>query len=159
MYDCIDMFNLLFEAGFLPFNAHGWFKLTCMGPVPAIFVSSVGRRESDVIKNMEMTSTREDRLPEIFKIHARFLVLFFRSLIPSTIGLLETDGKIWQTLFTNAWLWVQFPRKIIHSRWKSTNQYQFRFIGNASHVWLINRKRFYDYSIHVLSSRKSERNR
>ena len=48
--------------------------LTRMGPVPGILVSSVRRRESDVMTSMDLTSTRKDRLPEIFKMHARFLI-------------------------------------------------------------------------------------
>ena len=67
MYDCIDVFKPVDRGWVFPGFSH---LLTCMGPVPGIFVSSVRRRERDVMKNMEITPTRKDRLPEIFQIHA-----------------------------------------------------------------------------------------
>ena len=71
MYDCIDVFKPVDRGWVSPGFSH---LLTCTGPVPGIFVSSVRRGESDVMKSIDLTSTRKDRLPEIFKMHARFLI-------------------------------------------------------------------------------------
>ena len=118
-------------------NAHGLFRLTYMGPVPGIFVSLGRRRESDLIKTMEITSTRKDRLPEMFKLHARFLIYYLDHLFRAQLGSwkrMEKFDRHYNTriFIKRAWLWIQSPRKIIHNRLKLINQCQFRFIGNTS---------------------------
>ena len=134
MYDCIDVFKPVDRGWVSPGFSH---LLTFMGPVPGIFVSSVRRREGDVMKNMEITSTRKDRLPEIFKMLARFLICslghLFQAQLASWKRVEKFDRHYSSRIFIKrAWVWVQFPRKIIHNKWKSITQCHFRFIGNAS---------------------------
>ena len=99
LYWCVWPVDTGWVSPIIIINAHGLFKLTCMGPVPGIYVSSVRRRESDVIKNMEITSTRKDRQPEIFE-------------TPAPPFRLE-----WGIHFLCKWKWVKSPVPWNKSKW------------------------------------------
>ena len=71
-----------------------------------------------------------------FKIHARFLICsldhLFQAQLSSWKRMENFDRNYSSRIFIKrAWLWVQFQRKIIQNKWKSINQCQFWFIGNA----------------------------
>ena len=124
--------NLLIEAGFLQISPICW--LVCDQFLASLFPQY---EEEKVMKSMDLTSTRKDRLPEIFKMHARFLICsldhLFQAQLASWKRMEKFDRHQSSRIFIKrAWLWIQFPRKIIHNKWKSINQCQFRFIGNAS---------------------------
>ena len=76
------------------------------------------------LHDMEITTTRKDRLPEIFKIHAQFLICPFDHLFQAQLVSWKRKEKFdrhevhysWRIFIKRSSLWVQFPRKIIHNR-------------------------------------------
>ena len=124
--------NLLIEAGFLQVSPICWLLWDQF--LASLFLQY---EEEKVMKSMDLTSTRKDRLPEIFKMHARFLICslyhLFQAQLASWKRMEKFDRHYSSRIFIKrAWVWVQFPRKIIHNKWKSITQCHFRFIGNAS---------------------------
>ena len=80
--------------------------ITFFLPFPSVFVPSdteeIRWNENHEKTVTKITCTPKDRLPEIFKMCARaILYLFFRSLVPSTIGLLETEGNLTEIKIKN----------------------------------------------------------
>ena len=117
MYDCIDVFKPVDRGWVSPGFSH---LLTCMRPVPGIFVSSVQRRESDEKHGFNINTKRQ--APWNFQNACTILNLFFGSLIPSTIGLLETNEKNWQTFAANKIKLLQIKTSKVCARsegWRS----------------------------------------
>ena len=74
-----------------------------------------------------ITSTPKDRLPEIFKIYARFFVYSLDHLIQHNISPLETGGNL--TEYSSAQSYSQFASTL--SEGQKINAHS-QFMGNAS---------------------------